>query len=201
MPLARQNHAFSHADWVYEIKHDGFRALAYIQRATARLLSRNGNWFKSFPVLCDSLASDLDVRSAVLDGEIVCLDKQGRTQFNQLFYRRGEPRFYAFDLLYLNGRDLRKRTLTERKAKLQAIIPLQPLRVLLCDYVEESGEELFNAICSRDLKGVVAKWKLGKYVSDPETSWIKVKNRSYSQTQGRREQFEKMRTRAASAGK
>jgi len=200
MPLARRAEPFGDPDWLFEIKHDGFRALAYIENGTARLLSRNGNWFKSFPVLCASLASELRVRTAVIDGEIVCLDKQGRTQFNQLFYRRGDPRFYAFDLLYLNGRDLRKLPLIERKARLRKIIPPQPSRVLLCDYIEASGEELFNAICTRDLEGIVAKWKRGKYVSGPETSWIKIKNRSYSQIQGRREQFEKMRTRAASVG-
>jgi len=77
MPLVRQREPFSRPDWLFEIKHDGFRALAYIENGSARLLSRNGNWFKSFPVLCDSLASDVNVRSAVLDGEIVCLDQQG----------------------------------------------------------------------------------------------------------------------------
>src|SRR5512143_4360852 len=102
MPLVRQPKPFSHPDWLFEIKHDGFRALAYIEHGTARLLSRNGNRFKSFAVLCDSVATDLRLRNAVIDGEIVCLDKQGRTQFNQLLYRRGDPRFYAFDLLFLN---------------------------------------------------------------------------------------------------
>lgn len=200
MPLVRQRDAFSHPDWLFEIKHDGFRALAYLERGTARLLSRNGNWFKSFPVLCDSLASDLSVRSAVIDGEIVCLDRQGRTQFNQLLYRRGDPRFYAFDLLFLNGRDLRKLALIERKARLRKIIPPQPSRVLFCDCIEGRGEELFAAACERDLEGIVAKWKHGKYESGPETSWIKIKNPAYSQIQGRREQFDRMRQRAASAG-
>ena len=147
MPLVRQREPFSHPDWLFEIKHDGFRALAYVENGTARLLSRNGNWFKSFPVLCDSLASDLRVRSAVLDGEIVYLDKQGRTQFNRLLYRRGDPRFYAFDLLFLNGRDLRKLPLIERKTRLRKIIPPQPSRLLLCDYIEGRGEELFAAAC------------------------------------------------------
>ncbi len=65
MPLARRPEPFSHPDWLFEIKHDGFRALAYIEHGTARLLSRNGNWFKSFPVLCDSLLTDLRVSSAI----------------------------------------------------------------------------------------------------------------------------------------
>jgi bifunctional non-homologous end joining protein LigD len=158
------------------------------------------NWFKSFPALCDGLAADVKVHSAVLDGEIVCLDKQGCSQFNQLFYRRGDPRFYAFDLLFLNGRDLRKLPLFERKARLRQIIPSQPSRVLLCDCIEACGEELFGLACARDLEGIVAKWKYGRYVSGPETSWIKIKNPNYSQIQGRRERFDKMRKRAASAG-
>jgi bifunctional non-homologous end joining protein LigD len=137
----------------------------------------------------------------VLDGEIVCLDKQGRTLFNQLLYRRGDPRFYAFDLLFLNGRDLRRLPLVERKARLRKILPLRPSRVLLCDCIDGLGEALFVTACERDLEGIVAKWKLGKYVSGPETSWIKIKNRAYTQIQGRREQFDRMRTRAASAGK
>jgi len=192
---------FSLPDWLFEIKHDGFRALAYIERGAARLLSRNGNWFKSFPVLCESLASDVNVSSAVLDGEIVCLDKQGRSQFNQLFYRRGDPRFYAFDLLFLDGRDLRSLALIERKERLRHIVPPQPSRVLFCDYIQADGHQFFAAACARDLEGIVAKWKQGKYVESSETSWIKIKNPAYSQIQGRHEQFEKMRSRAASAGK
>jgi len=126
---------------------------------------------------------------------------ESRLPFNQLFYRRGDPRFYAFDLLFLNGRDLRNLPLVERKARLRKIIPPQPSRVLLCDHIEECGEELFAAACARDLEGIVAKWKQGKYVSGPETSWVKIKNPAYSQLQGRREQFDRTRKRVASARK
>ena len=201
MPLGRQREPFSRPDWLFEIKHDGFRALAYIENGSARLLSHNGNWFKSFPVLCDSLASDVRVRSAVLDGEIVCLDQQGCSQFNQLFYRRGDPRFYAFDLLFLDGRDFRSVALIERKERLRHIVPPQPSRLLFCDYIPADGHQLFAPACARDLEGIVAKWKYGRYVGGPETSWVKIKNPAYSQIQGRREQFDKMRQRAASAGK
>jgi bifunctional non-homologous end joining protein LigD len=199
MSLERRPAPFSHPDWLFKIKHDGFRALAYVENGTARLLSRNGNWFKSFPVLCDSLASDVSVRSAVLDGEIVCLDREGRTQFNPLFYRRGDPCFYAFDLLFLNGRDLRKLPLIERKARLRKIVPPQSSRVLLCNYIEARGEELFTAACERDLEGIVAKWKHGRYGAEP--LWVKIKNPAYSQIRGRHEQFDRMRKRAASAGR
>ncbi|HVO64315.1 MAG TPA: hypothetical protein VMT53_25570, partial [Terriglobales bacterium] len=91
---------FSHPDWLFEIKHDGFRALLYSDKDGVQLVSRRGNVFKSFPGLCEGLTRDLKGRRCVLDGEIVCLDGQGRSQFNELLFRRGEPFFYAFDILW-----------------------------------------------------------------------------------------------------
>ena len=83
---------------------DGFRALAYVVEDQTRLVSRRGNVYKSFPGLCAAIHIDLDCE-AVIDGEIVCLDSEGRSQFYQLLRRRGrgEPVFYAFDLLWLDG--------------------------------------------------------------------------------------------------
>ena len=72
-------------------------------RGGCRLKSRNGNQFKSFPALAESIPAELRARSAVLDGEIVCLDRHGKTQFKDLLFRRGDPRFYAFDLLWHDG--------------------------------------------------------------------------------------------------
>ena len=77
----------------------GFRALAYVHKGECRLISRNGNQFKSFPALAEALPAELRIRTAVLDGEIVCLDGNGKTQFRDLLFRRGEPRFYAFALV------------------------------------------------------------------------------------------------------
>jgi ATP-dependent DNA ligase len=68
-----------------------------------RHISRNGNEFKSFPALAESLPAEFRAQSAVLDGEIVCLDRHGKTQFKDRLFRRGEPRFYAFDLLWADG--------------------------------------------------------------------------------------------------
>ena len=106
MPLKRHREPFSHADWLFELKHDGFRALAFVQDGKCRLVSRNGNDFKSFTNLCAAIPKHLKAKSAALDGEIVCLDEQGRSQFNELLFRRGEPRFFAFDLLWCDGKDL-----------------------------------------------------------------------------------------------
>ena len=90
------------SDWVFEIKWDGFRSLAYIEMGACRLVSRNGNEFKLFPDLNEALAAELRAQSAVPDGEIYCLNRQGKSQFKDLFFHRGEPRFYAFDIRCLS---------------------------------------------------------------------------------------------------
>ena len=122
MPLKRHREPFSHPDWLFELKHDGFRALAFVQNGSCRLISRNGNPFSSFDSLSKAIPAELKAASGVLDGEIVCLDESGKSQFNELLFRRGEPRFYAFDLLWFNGKALRFDALSERKRQLKAII-------------------------------------------------------------------------------
>ena len=107
LPLTRRPEPFSHPDWLFEVKYDGFRALAHLDPSGVRLVSRNGNRFSSFAELCASLEFFLNAKSAVLDGEIVCLDENGRSQFNELLFRRSTPQFCAFDLLSLTGKDLR----------------------------------------------------------------------------------------------
>jgi ATP-dependent DNA ligase len=134
-------------------------------------------------------------RDVVLDGEIVCLDAQGQPQFYDLLWHRAEPWFYAFDVLYLQGRDLRDRPLVERKRILRSLIPPQPSRILYADYVTGDGVRLFGAAVERDLEGVVAKHKQGLYRPEA-TSWVKVKNPRYSQGEGRRELFTSRRARA-----
>ena len=144
--------------------------------------------------LCAAIASGLKVENAILDGEIVCVGPDGRPLFNQLLYRRGNPYMYAFDILWLNGQDLRKLPLVERKRRLRRLIPPQPFPVLYTDHEDGHGAELYQAACSLDLEGIVAKWKYGPYVGDDvATSWVKIKNPAYSQAQGRHEQFTKFR--------
>src|SRR5690348_1986317 len=99
-PLQRVPAPFCHPDWLFEIKWDGFRALAYVRDGQCRLLSRNRNEFKSFPALSLMLPLEFHGTSAVLDGEIVCLDGDGKPNFRDLLLRRGEPRFIAFDILW-----------------------------------------------------------------------------------------------------
>jgi len=173
------------------VKYDGFRALAQVDSAGVRLISRNGNRFASFDLLCQSIAFFLSVKSAVLDGEIVCLDEDGCSQYNHLLFLRGEPTFCAFDLLSLKGRDLRDQPLMERKRRLRDTLPECP-QLLFVDHIQERGEEVFELICRRDLEGMVAKHRLSRYtVDDGNPAWVKIKNRRYSQMIGRHELFER----------
>jgi len=191
MALYRRLQSFDHPDWIFEIKQDGFRGTAYIENGHVRLLSRHGNQYKSFGELSGWIGRHLKVENAVIDGEICCLDSEGRSQFSDLLYRRGDPSFFAFDLLWLNGRDLRDLPLLERKEKLRAIVPQAPSRLLYSDHLDMRGKQLFDFACEHDLEGIVAKWKFGSYLPNSNaTTWIKIKNPNYTQAEGRGEQFE-----------
>jgi bifunctional non-homologous end joining protein LigD len=188
-PILRAD-AFNHEDFIFELKMDGFRALAYVGEHGTRLVSRNGNVYRSFTELASAIHIELDCQ-AVLDGEIVILDAEGRPQFYDLLRRRGrgEPVFYVFDLLWLNGEDVRDRPLMERKSLLRSIVPEQPSILLYADHVEREGLEFFRLTCQRDLEGIVAKLKLGSYGQ----GWFKIRNPGYSQRERRREMLERKR--------
>jgi bifunctional non-homologous end joining protein LigD len=112
----RVREPFDHPESIFEPKLDGFRALAYIENGLCRLVSRRGHVYKAFPNLAAALAATLDGRSAILDGELICLGRDGRPLFYDLMFRRAQPVFYAFDLLWLDGQDLRDLPLLERSA-------------------------------------------------------------------------------------
>jgi bifunctional non-homologous end joining protein LigD len=195
LPVIRRPRPFNASDWLFELKYDGFRALAYLDRG-CRLVSRNGHSFASFSELASSIARSLESTSAVFDGEIVCVDSKGRPQFKDLLFRRGEPRFFAFDLLYLNGKDLRYDQLADRKAALRQVlnsrIPTSPLHY--ADDVSGSGVALYERVCDMDLEGIVAKHKTAPYLSYHAIStWYKIKNPRYSQMVGRHKLFEQER--------
>jgi bifunctional non-homologous end joining protein LigD len=194
MPLVRIPAAFDHAEWVYEIKYDGFRALAYIDGHVCRLISRRGHEFTKFTLLAEEIAHTVPLKRAVLDGEIVCLGPDGRSEFYHLLFRRDWSSFAAFDLLEADGENLRQRPLLERKRRLRALVPRQNSRLVYVDHVRRRGVDLFREVCARDGEGVVAKWARGCYETDGRsTSWLKVKNPDYSQMIGRREVFEARR--------
>jgi bifunctional non-homologous end joining protein LigD len=188
--LAKCLAAFDDTDWLFELKHDGFRSLAYLENGHCRLVSRRRNTYKSFEVLSEAL-SGLRAQSAILDGEIVALDSNGVSQFKELLYRRGRAVFFAFDLLWLNDIDLRQTPLIERKKKLQGLIQRSECsEIMYSQHVEHDGKLLFQEVCERNLEGIVCKRRMGVY---SEHGWLKVKNPRYTQGEGRREMFEAFR--------
>jgi bifunctional non-homologous end joining protein LigD len=129
------------------------------------------------------------VQNAILDGEVICLDSNGVSQFNELMFRKGKPVFYAFDLLWLDGDDLRSLPLIERKQRLHELIQRSRCdAIIYAQHVEHQGIEFFEEICRRDLEGIVAKRKLGAYKSNG-LGWKKIKNPKYSQSKDRQELF------------
>lgn len=157
------------------------------------LISRKNYVYKSFSPLRAAIAGQLRVDDAVLDGQIICLDQDGRRQFKQLLYRRSNPVFYAFDLLWLNGRDLRQLPLLQRKKNLRHIIRKgKNAHLLYAEHIAARGTDFFRAVCDHDLEGIVAKHKDEPY--SPSARWIKVKNPDYTQAEGRHELFESRRS-------
>jgi bifunctional non-homologous end joining protein LigD len=197
MPLLKRRLPFDDPDFIFEVKYDGFRALAVIEHGRAQLISRNGHPFASFSKLAKNIAVSVpNTKQSVLDGEIVCVDKKGKPQFRDLLFRRGDPCFFAFDLLTLDGHDCRTERLTDRKQELRRLLAQVPVDSPLkyVDHVEGSGTALFHRVCELDLEGIVAKHKFGPYVTDRESStWFKIRNPNYSQMVGREELFERDR--------
>jgi len=181
---------FDHPEVIFEPKLDGFRALAYVRGHHCELVSRNGHTFKHWPQLAEEIAHAVRAHSCVLDGEICCLDVDGRSNFKKLLFRRDWPHFYAFDVLSIDGEDLTVLPLLERKRRLLRIMPTIETRLLYLDLIEQRGCDLFRVACERDLEGIVGKWARGSYRTDGRaTSWLKIKNPDYSQMRDRHELF------------
>jgi ATP-dependent DNA ligase len=184
-----------------------FPCAALFRSGRRAVVSRNGNTFKSFRGLCEGLARDLKGRGCVLDGEIVCLDLHGKPQFRDLLFRRAEPMFYAFDLLwdthtwsdddqerrrFRNPEDVRYLPLIDRKLRLRSVVSKRGERLLYCNHIEHDGQGLFQLACHNDLEGIVAKRMFDPYLPE-HTSWLKIRNQQYSQWIGRQELFERER--------
>jgi bifunctional non-homologous end joining protein LigD len=169
--------------WLHEIKLDGYRLLCFLDRDDVRLVSRNGHdWTRRFPAIADALRA-LPVESALLDGEAVVFDAQGRTSFQDLQGAVGrEPGARAvslalFDCLHLDGQDLRDRPLVERKQALRGLLVQQPATATLrlSDHVIGQGAEFFAAACRNDLEGIVSKRIDSPYRAGRSRSWLKIK--------------------------
>jgi bifunctional non-homologous end joining protein LigD len=127
MPLVRIPEPFDHPE--FELKHDGFRALANVVGHCCRLVSRRGHTLAKWDLLCEEIAHSVKAMRAVLDGELVCLGDDGRSLFRRLLFRRDWPFFFAFDLLGVDGEDLRDQPLSARKRRLRQILPRGDSRI------------------------------------------------------------------------
>src|ERR1700757_3399737 len=148
---------FDHADWLFDMKSDGFRGLCYVEQGRNRLISRNWNTFDQFADLADAIAGELGVREAVLDGEVIAADETGRPQFYDLLRRTRSPAYVAFDLLWLDGVDLRPLPLSERRQRLHSVVPKGAASVSEALSVVGRGCERFELMRAHDLEGIVAK--------------------------------------------
>jgi bifunctional non-homologous end joining protein LigD len=202
MPLRTRKSAFNHSDFIFEVKWDGFRALAVNEHGRTQLISRNGHRFASFADLERLISVGLRDTRAVIDGEICSLDKRGRPRFADLLFHRGNyPCFLAFDLLIRDGKDCRRESLLDRKQELRRLLSGADARIQYVDYVDGIGVPLFEQACQHDLEGIVAKQKYAPYVTDREQStWLKIRNPHYSQWAGREKLFERERSREPVAG-
>ena len=201
---------FDDPNWLFEIKWDGYRAVAFIDEGSLRLVSRTQNDLtKQFPELGD-LPKFVKAKRAILDGEIVALDDQGRPSFSLMQqrtgFRPGKHRlpgregvpiiYYAFDLLYLDGMDMRRIGLEQRKQQLQSVIESSAV-VHFSDHYPEKGIALFEAARQRGLEGIVAKKRTSTYDEKRSSEWLKIKITTsqecviggYTDPEGSREHF------------
>ena len=168
-------------DWIYELKFDGWRALALKGGSQIRLLSRNQKDFGAkFPEIMDSVA-ELDAQDCILDGEIVALDEAGRSSFQLLqAYEMGQQRppifFYAFDLLQLNGHDLKKLPLSQRKSKLQRLLKNTTGVIRYSASLSSDAASLLEKVRQLGLEGLIGKRNDSLYESGRRSgSWVKLK--------------------------
>jgi bifunctional non-homologous end joining protein LigD len=201
---------FDGAQWLFEIKWDGYRAIAFIENGKVRLVSRNQNDLTArYPELND-MAQLIKAKTAILDGEVVALDEEGKASFSLMQQRTGfrpggrraagnadvPVLYYAFDLLYLDGYDWRRVPLEERKRKLASLVAAGD-GVRYSDHYEQRGKALFEMARKTGLEGIVAKLRTSCYQERRSGEWLKIKIRhrleavvaGYTETKGSRTHF------------
>lgn len=189
--------------WLHEIKHDGYRAQAQFSDGTARIFTRRGHdWAARMPTVAASVAA-LPVNNVILDGELVAVDAKGQAVFHELPSAitakpaRVKARLihYAFDLLYLDGFDLRGAALVDRKRVLEALLQstsgVQLIKYV--DHIEGDGELVLAHACKLDLEGIVSKRGEGRYRSGRCADWVKTKCPGWKAAN--KDRFEKMSDR------
>ncbi len=166
-------------DWLFEIKYDGYRVLAFIENGKVKMLTRNGkDYTKKFPVISKNLLK-LSDKPFVLDGEIVAFDKAGKSNFGLLqeSIKTDNKNLYyvVFDLLALGGEDLRKKPLLDRKKLLEKLLVKAPNNIMFSKFVLGKGKEIFTFAKRNNLEGVIAKKSSSNYVQKRTEDWLKIK--------------------------
>jgi bifunctional non-homologous end joining protein LigD len=180
---------FDSEEWLFEVKWDGYRAIAFLEGGSVRLVSRNQNDMTAgYPEL-RSIPDSIKARTAILDGEIVALDEQGRPSFSLMQRRTGvgeggrrirhtrddiPAMYYVFDLLYLDGYNLMQVELEQRKQLLASIRAPGDL-IRYSDHYVGNGIALFEAAAQRELEGIVAKRRSSPYIQKRSSDWLKIK--------------------------
>jgi bifunctional non-homologous end joining protein LigD len=166
-------------NWIHEIKHDGFRLMVRRDAAGIRLLTRNGvDWSDRFPLVAEA-AGALKVHSFLIDGEAVACDRNGVSSFDRLRYRRqdGAVFLYAFDLIELDGRDLRREPIELRKRILAKLLRAARVGLHFNEHIDdEPAEVVFRHACKLGFEGIVSKRRGSPYVSGRTRHWLKFKN-------------------------
>jgi ATP-dependent DNA ligase len=163
--------------WVHELKHDGYRLQIHIRDGRVRLYTMNAaDWSERYPLIVEDAARIKG--SAIIDAEIVCAGKDGVPDFDRLHGRLFDHLAVAcaFDLLMLNGDDLRRKAFAERKAALRKLLKHEPDGIQYVEHIEGNGDAMFEAVCKLGLEGIVSKKLYAPYRSGPSKSWIKTKN-------------------------
>ncbi|MBB3313323.1 bifunctional non-homologous end joining protein LigD [Rhizobium sp. BK196] len=171
-------------DWAFEVKWDGYRLAVHIEPSGVRIITRGGHdWTHRFPVIAEE-ARKLGVATAILDGEAVVLDKEGRSSFGALQRSLGgrggkrastESVLFAFDLLYFDGHDLTKTELAVRRHLLEDFLDGATGAIQLSEEVHGDGTELLANACSMGLEGIIAKHRDRPYRSGRTGDWLKIK--------------------------
>lgn len=179
--LATLAHTFPRdGEWVYELKYDGYRIIAYVENGNARLLSRNGNdYTERFRDVAHSLIRLSAGRPMVLDGEMVITDDNGRSDFGALQrhikHPDEKPTYIIFDLLAYGGEDMRGQALTARKAKLKELMKKAPDNLHYSEHTEKIDTDSFNRVCGLGLEGLIGKKADSVYSGSRNGDWIKLK--------------------------
>ena len=166
--------------WIHEIKHDGYRCQVLVEGGQARVLTRKGyDWTSRYPSVVRA-AANLPCQSAIIDGEAIVQDGNGVSDFEGLssamWQRPNTIILYAFDLMHLDGADLRQQTLAVRRSLLQALIGIdEESRIQFSEDFHGDGAAFFNACADKGLEGIVSKHALAPYRSGRSKTWLKTK--------------------------